>query len=292
MKLNQLKYFMEVSRGGTLSQAARKAGVSQPCISSSIRCLEEEFGFPLLHNEKNRLSLTEEGRVIAAYAEDLLQECEAMENYLIRMADMDRILRVGAPARLAGMAADVLLSHLQDRYPEIQLEFSERKAQDIAQDLTDYTLDAGIVPQSSMGEMPAIFETIPLFTAEIFLCVHRDSPLSQHETSKLSALEGQSLLCMINDGLEDEYIQPRLQALGIRPKVVARYGQLDALRRMLLRNRGVAFLYGENLGTQESIRKIRLPELLEAAPVSLVVRKDMAHKDGVKKLLRLGRECY
>jgi len=82
MKLTQLQYFLDVAEGYTLSQTARRSGVSQPCISSAIRSLEAEFGFPLFENEKNRLSLTREGKVMAAYARELIAEFQKAESFL------------------------------------------------------------------------------------------------------------------------------------------------------------------------------------------------------------------
>ena len=63
MRIEQLQYFAEVVRTGSISSAAKNLFVSQQGISDSIKNLESEVEFPLLTRNKRGVSLTKNGEV-------------------------------------------------------------------------------------------------------------------------------------------------------------------------------------------------------------------------------------
>lgn len=63
MELLQLRYFLTVARTLNISHAAKHHFVPQSAMSKTISRLEKELGKPLFDRYKNRLSLTDEGKV-------------------------------------------------------------------------------------------------------------------------------------------------------------------------------------------------------------------------------------
>lgn len=63
MELLQLRYFSTVARTLNISQAAKQHLIPQPAMSKTISKLEKELGVILFDRYKNRLSLTEEGKI-------------------------------------------------------------------------------------------------------------------------------------------------------------------------------------------------------------------------------------
>ena len=48
MSMDHLRSLVEVARRGTITNAARALGLTQPALSRRIQLLEDEFGAPLL----------------------------------------------------------------------------------------------------------------------------------------------------------------------------------------------------------------------------------------------------
>lgn len=76
MNLSQLNfrhlfYFWHVARLGHLTQAARELHVSQSALSAQIRQLEERLGEALFERKGRSLVLTETGRLVSSYAENI-----------------------------------------------------------------------------------------------------------------------------------------------------------------------------------------------------------------------------
>jgi LysR family transcriptional activator of nhaA len=71
MNYHHLLYFWTVVRMGSIAEASRELRVSSPAISVQLRSLEESFGDKLLKRSGRNLVLTEMGRVVFSYAEDI-----------------------------------------------------------------------------------------------------------------------------------------------------------------------------------------------------------------------------
>lgn len=71
MNYHHLLYFWTVVREGSISKASEKLRISSPAISAQLRSLENNFGEKLLRRSGRNLVLTEMGRTVFGYAEDI-----------------------------------------------------------------------------------------------------------------------------------------------------------------------------------------------------------------------------
>ncbi|MBX7097191.1 MAG: LysR family transcriptional regulator [Myxococcaceae bacterium] len=71
LNYHHLLYFFLTAREGGLGPAAKILRVSHPTISTQIKLLEDRLGTALFEKRGRRLSLTEEGRVVYRYAEEI-----------------------------------------------------------------------------------------------------------------------------------------------------------------------------------------------------------------------------
>ena len=67
----QLKSFFMVARMGSITLAAKQRGLSQPTVTSQIRALEDQLGEKLFQRSGRNLVLTDMGRVVFRYADDI-----------------------------------------------------------------------------------------------------------------------------------------------------------------------------------------------------------------------------
>jgi molybdate transport repressor ModE-like protein len=57
---------------GSITQAARQLGLSQPTVTAQIKALEEHYGVELFHRQGGRLAITDEGLQLLPQVELLL----------------------------------------------------------------------------------------------------------------------------------------------------------------------------------------------------------------------------
>jgi DNA-binding transcriptional LysR family regulator len=72
MNLRRIEYFLTVVDTGTITAAAAQCFIAQPALSRHVQTLEEELGFKLFYNTRNRLQLTPAGREFVPMARSLL----------------------------------------------------------------------------------------------------------------------------------------------------------------------------------------------------------------------------
>lgn len=71
LNYHHLLYFWTVAREGSISMASRTLRLAQPTISAQIRVLEDSLGTALFVRAHRKLELTESGRVVFRYADEI-----------------------------------------------------------------------------------------------------------------------------------------------------------------------------------------------------------------------------
>lgn len=119
--LDSLNLLVEVGKVGSVGQAARAAGVSQPSASKRLALLERRLGLPLLERTPRGSTLTAEGLMVAGWAAAVLEAA----GELMRGAEAVRRgeaaqLRVAASMTIAEYLVPRWLGEFQEREPETQ----------------------------------------------------------------------------------------------------------------------------------------------------------------------------
>ncbi len=71
LNYHHLLYFWTVVREGGVSRAAEKLRLAQPTISAQVKALEDAFGQRLFDRQGRRLVLTDAGRLVYRYADEI-----------------------------------------------------------------------------------------------------------------------------------------------------------------------------------------------------------------------------
>jgi DNA-binding transcriptional LysR family regulator len=103
--LGALRALREVGGHGSIAAAASVLGVSQQALSARMRTLERAMGVTLLARAPSGSHLTEQGRLVVGWAEDVLDAADRLEAGL-------RSIRSGVSHRLAIAASQTIAEHL------------------------------------------------------------------------------------------------------------------------------------------------------------------------------------
>ncbi len=86
MKWSNLQIFLSVHRQGSLRQAAKELGVTQPTVARQLNNLERDLGFSLFERTRSGHKLTQFGK-------EMLQDVEHVENAIHRVDHHACVLR-------------------------------------------------------------------------------------------------------------------------------------------------------------------------------------------------------
>lgn len=115
---HHLLYFWTVARAGSISKASKQLRISSPAISAQLRSLEKELGENLFTRSGRDLVLTDMGRVVLSYADDIFSLGQ-------ELMDTVRNRPTGQPMRVAIGIVDVLPKQIAQWLIEPALQLRE-----------------------------------------------------------------------------------------------------------------------------------------------------------------------
>jgi len=96
--------------------------MTQPAVTHQIRQLEEETSTRLFDRANNRISLTEAGHDVLAYATRILELYEDMHKALkVRSGDHSGLVTLGASTTIAEYVLPGLLVKFREAFPDVQI---------------------------------------------------------------------------------------------------------------------------------------------------------------------------
>lgn len=95
---DDLRFFNVLAKSATLAECARKLDVTPPAVTQRLRALEERIGIRLIDRSGRRISLTDEGALVASHGTIVADAMEALTEALAdRKKAVGGHLRVAAP---------------------------------------------------------------------------------------------------------------------------------------------------------------------------------------------------
>lgn len=81
MTLLQMSYILEIDRCGSINKAAQRLFLSQSALSSAIAEVERELGITVFHRSNRGITLTEDGRALAAQIAPIVERSRKLSRY-------------------------------------------------------------------------------------------------------------------------------------------------------------------------------------------------------------------
>ena len=123
MDWDNLRYFLELSRTGKLTTAARRLGVDHTTVSRRLQALEKSMGVQLFSRRASGYGLTEAGRRLLPQAEAMESAFAGIEQDRGQHADViSGQVRIGATEGYGQVVLAEQLSELTQRHPNLSID--------------------------------------------------------------------------------------------------------------------------------------------------------------------------
>lgn len=199
-----LEQFAAYAHAGTLAKAAEQLHISQPTLTRSMQKLETEFGVSLFSRTKNRIELTEAGRLAARNAEMILRQYETML-YSVREHDCrSRTIHVGscAPVPVTGV-----VQALTEHFPGAVVSSELKSVPELTTGLAEDRYQLVILPKlPETGGLHAV----PLCKEQILFFLHKSHPLAGRESLAAAELNGEAILLFQDIGFWHDLVTQKL----------------------------------------------------------------------------------
>ena len=257
MSFAELKSFHMVARLGSITQAAKKLGLSQPTVTTQIRNLESQYGVELFYRGGRRLILSDEGVRLLPMVQQLLQQEADIEFFLRNCGQVQGTLRIGATAPYYMLD---LVRRFREQLPQCEVTLEIGNSQQVVEALEDYRVD---LAASSQLVEDARLTRLLLGHDPLVLAVHRSHPLAVRERVPLAALTGHCLLMRERGSTTRVLTEQLLRDASVALGSLLEIGSRESIREAVLRNIGITIIARHEVPASAELRVIEL----EGAPL-------------------------
>ena len=264
MEIDQLETFLAVATFGGFHRAAEALRVSQPAVSARIKALEQSLNVSLFARSRSGLTLSESGRILRPYAEQLLRTAS-----LARQAIHDQQPGTGGPLEIAA-ALSISVYFLPDvlkrfhrLHPKITITIRSGHSKEVLDMVLGEEVEIGLARSLQHPEV----ETISLRDDPLLLMAN---PVHGPKHARRAHLEQVASwpLIFYERGSSDWTLTTGLfRRAGLVPNVALEVDSIETAKRMVERGLGLAFLPQMAVGQEIRKHKLAVVKILDAEPL-------------------------
>ena len=275
MELKQLEYFLTVSKLKSFTLAAEQMYVSQPCVTTAIKRLEEELGIQLFIRNKKTASLTAEGQVFSNHIEIIMNDVSKAITTVTELKNLSSgSIRIGISPVTGVSVLTFLLAKFRALYPALDLALHEEGSLSLQKQLEEGQLDLAIISLSSdIKQIPDTLDIISLGKQEIRIALPTYHMFKDKNKLKLSALAKEQFILFKENCLSQKIILDRFHTEDIEPIISLSSNSLQTTKRLIVCGAGISLLPAEALENDQNFSSIPLDPPLYI-PFALASKKN------------------
>lgn len=230
LNYHHLKYFWMVAEEGSITKASQRLRLAQPTISTQIRTLEESLEVELFDRSGRGLVLTDAGRVVHRYADEILALGRELVDVLNdRPVDRPLRLAVGLAFVVPKLIAYQLLRPALELATGVVVECYEDKVDRLFALLASHELDL-VISDAPLGPGVAVKAyNHPLGESATSFFAARPLAL-QLRRGFPGSLDGAPYLIPMSGSAMRRELEHWFDSLGIRPRVVGEFDDSALLK--------------------------------------------------------------
>ncbi|MGI6229725.1 MAG: LysR family transcriptional regulator [Tractidigestivibacter sp.] len=155
MTLQQLRYLIAVADAGSINSVAKSHFISQSTLSTSIKSLEEEMGVTAFIRTSRGIELTADGVELVAYARQVVEQAELMEQHFSRSDSKERE-RLLVSSQHYAFVVRAFISFVSERRAAgksiADYTLRETRTLNVIDDVRNFRCDVGILFLSTYNE--------------------------------------------------------------------------------------------------------------------------------------------
>jgi len=240
LPLRQLEAFRAVMEAGSVTEAARALGISQPAVSKMLQQAEDHLRFRLFTRERGRLTPTREARALLP---ELLKAFSAME-VVNRLAEdlqgaQAGLLTIAATPSLGNSLVPHAIARFHATRPRTRVALRALLNHEVVELVADHRVDLGVVliPAEDSATLAR-----HLCTADLVCVVPRDHPLARLEAVGPAELQQYPLVSFSRTLPIGALIEDAFQRTGLRRRIDLEVTQSATACSLVRAGAGIAVL--------------------------------------------------
>ncbi|MGG2092522.1 LysR family transcriptional regulator [Bacillus sp. S13(2024)] len=237
MTIARYEVFQKVVELGNFTRAAEQLNITQSAVSHAISSLEKEFGYPLLHrNKQAKISKTSfADRILPHIRQILNSEAIIKQEISLQNNQLEGTLKIGAFTSAAAQILPKMLSQFKKNYSEIKVILFEGTYIEIVEWINNGTVDIGFIIEEDIKKQ---FQSVPITKDEIVLGLPKDHPLVNEKTIDIKTISNMDFI--MPKGPYQSLVLENLSAHNVRPNIILEVLNCETIVNMVSQNIGIS----------------------------------------------------
>jgi DNA-binding transcriptional LysR family regulator len=260
--LQQLRILKAVATEKNFTKAAEILYLSQPSVSKQIKTLEKNLDTLLINRENNKISLTENGKVLLQYSERILALCEESCRALTDLKNGERgNLTVGASQTIGTYLMPRVLALFAQNYPQIDLKVQVNSTRIIANSIINREIDIAVVGGEISDDLKKTLSIEDFVYDELSLIISKSHPFA-----KKKKINKEDLYCLdfitlnsnstIKKFIDNILIQNQIETQQL--KTILQLNSIEGIKTAVSLGLGAAFVSSSAIEKEIKLQTIAI----------------------------------
>jgi DNA-binding transcriptional LysR family regulator len=296
MHIESLKYFQEIAKLKSISKVANNSHISQPALSQQIQKLEDSLGNELFIRSNRGVKLTESGKIVLKYAENIIRTYNKMLSDLNDQESKE--IKIEGEHTIATYCLPCAILNMNFKFPNHKYNLVSASSDKIEQDVLSDICEVGFTTKPAQAENlhseEVINEKVVLISPPAF-----DLP----EKVNLEEILDHKFVILKEDCIIKENFKDALEDLGrdfSEMEVISRLDSTEAIKTLVRKGYGVAFVPYNAVRDEFSAKEINVSRIKDYNldyDIYMINKKADFLSDNVKEFIanfkKLGKHiCY
>lgn len=186
-----LRYFLEVVRCGSITEASRRLNVAVSAISRQIKGLEDVLGTVLFERRPRGMVPSAAGELLAAHARKAALEADRVVGDILALeGQRSGNVRIASTEGFSVEFLPQLIAAFRQRYPEIRFQLHVSSPAEVSRRIGEGDADIGLTFSRTPEKGIKVEHRQP---APVVAVMHRDHPLAKLKQVSLTQLQAYPL---------------------------------------------------------------------------------------------------
>lgn len=223
LNLKHLRYFWVVASEGSIAKASDVLHLTPQTISGQLRLLEESAGSKLFEKSGRNLVLSDVGRTVFSYADEMFRLAEELQDTLAgQPTGKGMVLNVGVAMVVPKLLAYRVIEPVMRMEEDIHLVCHEAPLVDLLADLSVHKLDL-VLADSPVSPVLNIRAYNHLLGESAISFFARSSMAAQYRDDFPRSLDGAPMLMPTSSSSLRRGLDQWLERQQLRPRIVAEF---------------------------------------------------------------------
>lgn len=287
MQIESLKVFCDLVDTRSFSKAGARNSISQSAVSQQVRALEDRYGRRLIERSRRGLVPTAAGiafyqgcrTVLDEYA-SLSEDMAGLGNKVSGSVRVATVYSVGLYG-LPGFVKDFIKS-----YPHVNIHIEYSRPNKIYEDLTNGTIDLGIVAHPVARPQIAI---VPLWEDPLVVICSPEHRLASLKRIDIERLSGERFIGFEHDVPTRKALDRLLRDHHVSVRYVMEFDNIETIKRSVEVDQGISIVPRITVDGEAkagTLKALRLPGDFSRS-VGIIHRKGKVFNAAARRFIRM-----